>query len=79
MFGSFEGDGFHHLRLYVEKTQEVLRSCSALYLCDHVCEKIITNSLYKGIAAVLCRALKLNEGATIDKLMCCLHIHRNSY
>lgn len=37
IFGWFGGDGSHHLRLYVEKAQEVCSSCSALS-DQHVCE-----------------------------------------
>lgn len=44
IFGWFGGDGSHHLRFYVEKTQELCSPCSALSN-HHVYEKIIMDSL----------------------------------
>lgn len=64
LFGWFGGDGSHHLRLSFVKAQEVCGSCGVLS-DHHGCEKVIMDSLYRGITAVLCSALRLHEGAVI--------------
>lgn len=58
LFEWFGGDSSHHLRLSFVKAQEVWSSCSALSN-HHGCERVIVDSLSRGLTAALCSALGL--------------------